>query len=80
MNLNALSDQPSHPAPRHAHPPHRKRSRSHARRLLPHLLSTWGGDYTIDLATCYGGLPEGLPAGTKVFRVTDYKPPKRAAN
>jgi len=50
-------------------------SRSHAEGVLAHLLSTWGGDYTIDLASCYGGLPAGLPPDTKVFRVTDYNSP-----
>jgi hypothetical protein len=29
----------------------------------------------IDLLTCYGGLPEGFPADTAVFRVTDYATP-----
>lgn len=47
-------------------------SRSLAEGLLPHLLSTWAAPYRIDLVTCYGGLPQGLPPETEVFRVTDY--------
>jgi len=48
-------------------------SRSHAEGVLAHLLSTWGGDYTIDLASCYGGLPAGLPPDTiRELRARDY--------
>lgn len=47
-------------------------SRSLAEGILPHLQSDWAERYQIDLVTCYGGLPAGLPAQTKVFRVTDY--------
>jgi hypothetical protein len=45
--------------------------------LIPHLYSSWGADYTIDLVTCYGGLPAGLPADTHVYRVGDYGTPER---
>ena len=47
-------------------------SRSLAEGILAHLQSDWGRAYEIDLVTCYGGLPAGLPPDTKVFRVTDY--------
>ncbi len=47
-------------------------SRSLAEGLLPLLSSSWAADYTIDLVTCYGGLPAGVPEETEVFRVTDY--------
>ena len=50
-------------------------SRSLAENLLPHLTASWAREYTIDLVTCYGGLPTGLPPDTKVFRVTDYGAP-----
>ncbi len=38
-------------------------------------MSSWASEYTIDLVTCYGGLPFGLPPETNVFRVTDYGTP-----
>jgi hypothetical protein len=50
-------------------------SRSLAESLLPHLTSSWGSDYAIDLVTCYGGLPSGLPPEADVFRVSDYGTP-----
>jgi len=47
-------------------------SRSLTEGVIPHLRSSWASEYTIDLVTCYGGLPAGLPPETNVFRVTDY--------
>jgi hypothetical protein len=47
-------------------------SRSLAESILPHIKSSWASLHTIDLVTCYGGLPAGLPPETNVFRVTDY--------
>jgi len=52
-------------------------SRSLMENLLPLLYSSWAAEYTIDLVTCYGGLPEGLPSNTPVFRVGDYGTPER---
>ncbi|HXJ41914.1 MAG TPA: hypothetical protein VNH18_21740, partial [Bryobacteraceae bacterium] len=52
-------------------------SRSLAEGVLPGLLGSWAGDYGIDLVTCYGGLPAGLPEGGEVFRVGDYGSPER---
>jgi uncharacterized Fe-S cluster-containing radical SAM superfamily protein len=52
-------------------------SRSLMENLIPLLYSGWGAEYTIDLVTCYGGLPEGLPSNTHVFRVGDYGTPER---
>jgi hypothetical protein len=47
-------------------------SRSLAEHVLPQLRSSWASDHTIDLVTCYGGLPAGLSPEADVFRVTDY--------
>ena len=52
-------------------------SRSLAEGILPHLQSDWAEAYEIDLVTCYGGLPAGLPPETKVFRVADYSAPEK---
>jgi hypothetical protein len=52
-------------------------SRSLMETTVPLLLDTWAGDYQIDLVTCYGGLPESLPANAQVFRVHDYGTPER---
>jgi len=52
-------------------------SRSLLENVLPLLYSSWAAEYTVDLVTCYGGLPEGLPADTRVFRVGDYQSPER---
>lgn len=52
-------------------------SRSLMESLIPLLRSTWASDYSIDLVTCYGGLPECLPSATRVFRVGDYATPER---
>ncbi|HVW83728.1 MAG TPA: hypothetical protein VHB50_03570 [Bryobacteraceae bacterium] len=52
-------------------------SRALAEGLLPHLRSTWAAEYTIDLATCYGGMPEGFQPDGDIFRVTDYGSPER---
>jgi hypothetical protein len=47
-------------------------SRSLAEGVLPHLMSSWAREYAIDLVTCYGGLPSGLPPEATVYRVSDY--------
>jgi hypothetical protein len=47
-------------------------SRSLAEGILPHLKTDWAEAYEMDLVTCYGGLPAGLPPETRVFRVGDY--------
>ena len=52
-------------------------SRSLAEGILPHLQSDWAEACEIDLVTCYGGLPAGLHAETKVFRVADYGSPEK---
>jgi len=52
-------------------------SRSLMESTVPLLLNTWAGDYQLDLVTCYGGVPDCLPAETNVFRVYDYPTPER---
>ena len=52
-------------------------SRSLAEGILPHLKSDWAEEYEIDLVTCYGDLPAGLPKQAKVFRVADYGSPEK---
>jgi hypothetical protein len=52
-------------------------SRSLAENLLPALYSSWAKDYTIDLVTCYGGHPEALRFGARIFRVGDYPTPEK---
>ncbi len=51
-------------------------SRSIAAGILPTLVGSWAGAYTIDLATCYGGYPEGFPEGGEIIRVGDYGTPE----
>lgn len=51
-------------------------SRSIAETVVPILKTTWGGGYEFDLATCYGGTPNGLPPGGEVFRTGDYGTPE----
>lgn len=42
--------------------------------LIPGLRRSWGDDTSIDLVTCYAGLPKGLDAGaTRVYRVGEYR-------
>ena len=45
--------------------------------IIDHLHAGWGEGMPIDLVTCYGGLPAGLPADTHVYRVGDYGTPER---
>jgi len=47
-------------------------ARAVAERVLPVLRATLGQDVTVDLVTCYLGLPAGWPDQTRVFRVADY--------
>jgi hypothetical protein len=51
-------------------------SRSLLEGILPHLRSVWGPDVSMDLVTCYAGLPEGFHPETIVYRVTDYNSPE----
>ena len=46
-------------------------SRSLAEAMLVHM-SEWNIDCSLDLVTCYGGLPAGYDPTTEVFRVYDY--------
>ncbi|HWR53433.1 MAG TPA: hypothetical protein VN428_20165 [Bryobacteraceae bacterium] len=52
-------------------------SRRIAERLLPLLRSNHGPQVSVDLVTCYPGLPEGYPESTVVFR-TPEQPDRRA--
>ncbi len=47
-------------------------SRAILERTIPLLRQRWGDDVQLDLVTCYGGVPETLPANAAVFRVGDY--------
>lgn len=40
--------------------------------VIPHLRRMWGDHVTLDLLTCYAGLPAGLSPQTRVFQVSDY--------
>ena len=51
-------------------------SRSILEGTIAHLQSGWGEGMTIDLVTCYAGLPAGLPADAKIFHVADYATPE----
>lgn len=55
-------------------------SRSILEGIIAHLKSAWGKDMPVDLITCYGGLPAGLPENSKVFRVADYATPHLRQN
>jgi len=41
--------------------------------VLPYLRSTFGAEIPVDLVTCYAGLPAGLPEGTAVHHVHNYR-------
>lgn len=42
--------------------------------LIPGIRSTYGSEISVDLVTCYPGLPRGFdPATTRIYRVTDYR-------
>ncbi|MDE3199212.1 MAG: hypothetical protein KGN84_22875 [Acidobacteriota bacterium] len=45
--------------------------------VLPILTSTWAANYTIDVITCFGGVPEGLTAESAIYRVGDYATPEK---
>ena len=47
-------------------------SRSITERLLPLLRRNHGPGFTVDLVTCFPGLPTGLPPESAVYRVSDY--------
>ncbi len=44
--------------------------------IVAHLQSGWGEGMSMDLVTCYAGLPAGLPDNTRVFHVADYATPE----
>jgi|HubBroStandDraft_1064217.scaffolds.fasta_scaffold253805_2 hypothetical protein len=52
-------------------------SRSIIEGVIAHLHSGWGEGMPIDLVTCYAGLPAGLEAAARVFRVADFSTPER---
>jgi hypothetical protein len=52
-------------------------SRSLAEGVIPLLRSGWAPACEIDLVTCYGGLPRGMPESTRVFRVNDFGTPEK---
>ncbi len=52
-------------------------SRTLAEGVIPLLRSDWASAYEMDLVTCYGGLPQGMPESTRVFRVNDYGTPEK---
>lgn len=52
-------------------------SRGMAEGVLPGLTGSWGGQYQMDLVTCYGGLPAGFPEGGTVYRTGDYGSPEK---
>lgn len=41
--------------------------------VLPYIQRCYGGQTPVALVTCFAGLPEGLPAGARVFRVHEYR-------
>ena len=48
-------------------------SRTLMERALIPIRATWGGEVSIDLVTCYGGLPKGLrPESTRIYSVGEY--------
>lgn len=47
-------------------------SRAIAERLLPALRRNHGQHITVDLVTCYAGLPQNAPPDTARFQVSDY--------
>jgi hypothetical protein len=48
-------------------------SRSIAETVLPRMLNVFGSQVSVDLVTCYPGIPAGFPPDTRVFRVSDYQ-------
>ncbi len=40
--------------------------------LVPELYREHGEELVVDLVTCFGGVPEGLPPTARVYRVMDY--------
>ena len=49
-------------------------ARSILESVIPGLRQTWGEDVPVDLVSCYANLPEGFEAaGTRVYRVADYR-------
>jgi hypothetical protein len=51
-------------------------SREILERVIAHLKSGWGEGMTIDLVTCYAGLPAGIEQGSKIYHVADYATPE----
>ena len=54
-------------------------SRGILERMLPPLRQSWGKGVPIDLVSCFATLPEGFPAETRLYRVTDYRGPEGRA-
>jgi len=54
-------------------------SRSLMEGLLPVIIPAWAGRYELDLVTCFGGAPAGLPATSRIFRTTEYATPEKRA-
>jgi hypothetical protein len=48
-------------------------SRHLLERIHPGLRRAYGESAPIDVVTCYPGLPQGFPATTNVYRVSDYR-------
>ena len=49
-------------------------SRSLVEGVLPVLRENWGDDITVDLVTCYSGLPRGIsPEKSTIYRVSEYQ-------
>lgn len=47
--------------------------------LIPQLTGIFGAPLTIDLVTCFGGLPKTFHSAGRVYRVTDYTTPRSRA-
>ena len=47
-----------------------------AERTISLLRSSWAAEMPVDLLTCYGGRPQGLPAEARIFNVADYATPE----
>lgn len=47
-------------------------SRTLFEHFIPVLFEKYGAGIRIDLVTCYGGTPEGLPRHSRVYRVLDF--------
>jgi hypothetical protein len=48
-------------------------SRGILERVVPGIERSWSDGAPIDLVSCYASLPQGFPASTRLYRVTDYR-------